>query len=82
MSLDGRHLLLGEARWTESRVTREVYAEASADLLRRGVPPLRDADRCKVVHAVFLPELPPGLKTGKGQAPLVVTAADVLAVLH
>jgi AAA+ ATPase superfamily predicted ATPase len=82
LSADRKRLLLGEARWTESRVQRSHFEGACADLKRRGVPPLGDVGRCKVVHAVFLPEPPQGGKPRRARTPHLVTARDVLAVLR
>lgn len=82
ISADERHLLLGEAKWPANKVSASLCRELGAGLLRRGVPPIPDAGRYKVVHALFLPEAPRGLGWRNGASPLVITAKHVLAALR
>jgi len=81
LSVDRKSLLLGEARWPAIRVQRRHYDMACSDLLRRGIPPLEGIDQCRIVRAVFLPEAPPGGLEIDGEAPLLVTAKEVIRVL-
>ena len=46
-----------------------------------GIPPLEGIDQCRIVRAVFLPEAPPGGLEIEGEAPLLVTAKEVIRVL-
>jgi hypothetical protein len=77
-SLDGKRLLLAEAKWSgrplsERSLEREIHA-----LAQRPLPALPSAYRDRTfLRVLFVPELARGVsKPGKG--PIVVTASDIL----
>lgn len=71
----GRVLLLGEAKWSAKTTTAAAVRSAYASLAARGVPAGLRGD---VVHALFLPTLPPRSIKGLPRELRLVDAAAVL----
>lgn len=80
-SLDGRALLVGEAKWTERDPGAPAIAEAVRRLLAKGVPPVPHRPDATIHHAVFVPRRPRGVRS-LGKNVHVVDAADLLAALR
>jgi hypothetical protein len=77
-SIDGRELLLGEAKWRDGECGAEDVDAVAEDLLRKGVPPGLTAAR--ITRVVFLPAVATAIKRRKGRARLV-DADDVVRAL-
>jgi AAA+ ATPase superfamily predicted ATPase len=77
-SLDGKHLLLGEAKWHGAPVTRAWLDRACAELAARPGPDLgaRYAGH-RIVRALFVPALARGVRAPRGE-PLVITLERML----
>jgi uncharacterized protein len=65
MSLDGKHLLLGEAKWRHVQVGAGVLGRTWEELRSKGVPEGLAKPGTIVHHALFFP-LPPRQKIGEG----------------
>ncbi len=76
-SLDGRCLLLGEAKWHPTPVRLELVEKAASDLLRKGVPPWARHQAQPIVRVVCFPEIE---RKGR-QAVRGVTLVDARQVL-
>jgi AAA+ ATPase superfamily predicted ATPase len=78
-SVDGKRLLLGEARWSGRAVGRDALNHAVAEVAARPGPALgpRYAGR-EVVRAVFVPEVRDALVSHATGAPIVVAGRDLL----
>jgi hypothetical protein len=79
-SLDGKRLLLGEAKWPSEPVDSSVLAGIAAELMRKGNIPDALAGKRQVVWAVFVPELGRGARPPAGIH--VVDAKSVLSCLR
>jgi AAA+ ATPase superfamily predicted ATPase len=81
-SLDGRSLLVGEAKWTERHPTASALTEAARRLIAKGVPPVPRRPEARIIrYAIFVPRRPrPSRPLGRDVH--VVDAADLLAVLR
>jgi hypothetical protein len=80
-SLDGRSLLLGEAKWSPRPVSGRAFERAAAELEARPAPPDATTDSEIVVRALFVPELDRRAAAIASRRPgvLVITAGDLLA---
>jgi AAA+ ATPase superfamily predicted ATPase len=58
-SIDGKSLLLGEAKWCTKANCASVVKRARGDLLKKGVPSPEKHSEVRLVHAVFVPESAP-----------------------
>lgn len=80
-SLDGKHVLLGEVRWSERAVSERALNQAFQDLERRGTELLPASVGRRPAHAVFVPVVSAAHK--RASRPFaVVDAEDVLAALR
>jgi DNA-binding transcriptional ArsR family regulator len=77
-SLDGRHLLLGEVKWSGGKVSAARLSRHAAALRAKGMPSIPGCESCQPVHCLFVPDAEPGASLGMP----VVRAADVLATLR
>jgi hypothetical protein len=82
LSLDKRTALLGEVKWHEGPAPETTLRAAYRDLVRRGIPELPEIRQAsRVVHAIFVPQVPGRAKRRK--APYVlVDAEDVIGALR
>jgi AAA+ ATPase superfamily predicted ATPase len=75
-SLDGKSLLLGEAKWSETG-GEDPTAGAMRDLEAKGVPPLDLPRGVRIARVVFVPRRP--RRTARRTAPFaILDAGDVL----
>jgi hypothetical protein len=79
-SLDGKRLLLGEAKWLSEPADSSVLAGIAAELTRKGNIPAALAGTREVAWAVFVPELGRGARPPAGIH--AVDAKGVLACLR
>jgi len=75
-SLDGRRLLLGEAKWLDRPADRAALEAMATGLVAKGRPAPEEIGASEVVHAIFVPRVR-GRIDRAGPA-WVVTAEDVL----
>ena len=76
-SLDGRRLLLGEAKWSARRLARPALAREARGVAAKPAPLLPpEYLRKEQVRALFVPELPPGAGH-RVDGVLVVTCSDL-----
>jgi len=77
-SLDGKRLLLGEAKWSGKRMASSELERLARELGARPAPVLPERySEAEVVRALFVPEVR-GKVTGRVQGATVVTASDLL----
>jgi len=74
-SLDGRRLLLGEARWRSGAMTEAEVARRFHELMRKGVPPVPGSESLKPVYALFAPEI---ASQGAGQEDRCLVDAEAV----
>ena len=74
-SIDGRRLLLGEARWLEKPADRAALEALAARLVAKGRPGMDEIHAEEVVHVLFVPEVRG--RIGDLGSVLVLTARDV-----
>jgi len=79
-SLDGKRLLLGEAKWLSAPASSSTLAGIAAELTRKGNIPAALAGKREVVWAIFVPELGRGARPPAGVH--VVDAGSVLSCLR
>lgn len=79
-SLDGKRLLLGEAKWLAEPADSATLGGIGAELMRKGTLPATLAGDREIVWAVFVPELRRGFRPPAGIQ--VVDAASVLSCLR
>jgi AAA+ ATPase superfamily predicted ATPase len=79
-SLDGRRLLLGEAKWLAEPADSVMLGGIGAELMRKGTLPATLAGNRQIVWAVFVPELRRGSEPPAGVQ--VVDAAAVISCLR
>jgi len=79
-SLDGKRLLLGEAKWLSEPADSSALARIAADLTRKGNLPVALVGKREVFWAVFVPELRRGARPPAGVH--AVDAGSVLACLR
>lgn len=72
-SVDGRRLLVGEAKWTDDAAPRRGAS-------RPGVPPLAAVGDCEIHRALFLPQAAAPRDAASGAH--LVEARTVMAVLR
>ena len=78
LSLDGKHLLLGEAKWRRKQAGSQLFDQASKELTAKGVPQGLLKPGTTVHHVLFFP-LPSQDKMGAGTQ--VMGAHDVIGAL-
>ncbi len=79
-SIDGKSLLLGEAKWCMSNKCASVVKRARGELLKKGVPSPEKHSEVRLVHAVFVPESAP--EAVKQKDLVVLEARTVLDALR
>lgn len=80
-SLDGRTLLVGEAKWTDRDPTATALADAARRLIAKGIPPVPRRSDARVRYAIFVPRRPRPTRSQIRDVH-VVDATDLLAVLR
>jgi DNA-binding transcriptional ArsR family regulator len=55
-SLDGRHLLLGEVKWSAGTTPDARLRRHAANLRAKGLPSVPGCSSCKPVHCLFVPD--------------------------
>ena len=78
-SLDGRRLLVGEVKWSETPATTADLQSTYRRLIAKGLPGDLTADRREIRYAVFVPEQATPAPSATEYA--VVTARDVMDAL-
>lgn len=78
LSLDGKHLLLGEAKWRRQQAGLQLLDKVSDELTSKGVPQGLVKPGTTVHHVLFFP-VPSRIKVGTGTH--VLGASDVLGAL-
>jgi AAA+ ATPase superfamily predicted ATPase len=61
-SLDGRHLLIGEAKWSEKKSSVQWVQKAIQELKNKGIPPIKRHPHAQIHYVLFIPEKPKQLK--------------------
>ena len=79
-SLDGKHLLLGEAKWTEKPATETFLRRTSETLIRKGTPNVKTADACNIIRCIFVNAAPPSVRELNGTH--IITAHQVVNSLR
>jgi hypothetical protein len=79
-SLDGKRLLLGEAKWLFEPADSSVLAGIAAELKGKGNLPFELAGKRETVWSVFVPELKRGCRPPAGIQ--VLEAASILSCLR
>ncbi len=78
-SIDGRRLLLGEAKWSRRPMSSRAVERAVAQVLTKGAPQLSNRFKDhEPVRALFVPEVENGVGTEVNGC-LIVTGAELLA---
>jgi hypothetical protein len=79
-SLDGKRLLLGEAKWTDATVSEKALARAVEELKAKGIPGGMRGKEREIIHALFIPRGPSRHRSQR-DAP-IVDARDVTSCLR
>jgi hypothetical protein len=79
-SLDGRHFLIGEAKWTEKKPSVQWIYKTVQTLKAKGIPPVERHSHAQIHYVLFVPERPPQLKLPSDVR--VVEANELIAVLR
>ena len=61
-SYDGKSLLIGEAKWTQKTPTKSWIEKCIEELQAKGIPPVKRSPNVKIEYALFLPEIPEGIR--------------------
>lgn len=67
-SFDGKHFLIGEAKWTEKNPSAQWIYQAIEELKNKGTPPVKRHANAQFHYVLFVPEkpkiltLPPGVR--------------------
>jgi hypothetical protein len=77
-SIDGRRLLLGEAKWSEREMSSAALARWARELISKRPPALGALARYELTRALFVPRLAAGARRPEGV--IVLTAKDLLAL--
>ena len=76
-SPDGRHFLIGEAKWTEKKPSAQWIYKTIQELKNKGIPPVKRHSNAQFHYILFVPEkpkqliLPPDVR--------VIEAKDIIA---
>jgi len=79
-SLDERHFLIGEAKWTEKKPSVQWIYKTINELKSKGIPPVKRHPNAQLHYVLFIPEkpkellLPPDVR--------VIGAKEVIAALR
>lgn len=57
-STDGRHFLIGEAKWTEKKPSVRWVQKTLQELQGKGIPPVKRHPHAEVCYVLFIPEKP------------------------
>ncbi|MBD3322719.1 MAG: hypothetical protein GF350_16575 [Chitinivibrionales bacterium] len=76
VSIECTHVLLGEVKWHEKAVTLKDLKAFKDKLLAKGLPPLKNIEKMKVIYALFVPEKPAA--TGKDTDIALFDIHDIL----
>jgi AAA+ ATPase superfamily predicted ATPase len=79
-SIDGKRLLIGEAKWNDTATEERQIGGYFGELLRKGLPPLPKIDELEVIYALFVPEL--GSRSTGDPLRFLVDAETVLSALR
>lgn len=79
-SLDGRHFLIGEVKWTEKRPSAQWVLKTIQELKNKGIPPVKRHPHAQVHYVLCIPEKPPRLILPPDVR--VVEAKDVIQALR
>ena len=77
-SINGKHLLLGEVKWSRKSFNTDEINRMGRQILAKGIPPLpKPYNRRQIVHAIFIPETKQKVsKTMEGV--FVITGDDLI----
>jgi len=78
-SPDGKHFLIGEAKWTEKKPTVHWIQNTIQELKNKGIPPVKRHPHAQIHYVLFIPEKPKQLKLPTDVR--VVEAKDIIAAL-
>ncbi len=78
-SLDGSHILIGEAKWTEKSPSAQWIYQAIQELKSKGIPPVKRRQDTQFHYVLFVPEKPKQLKMASDVT--IVDAKQVLKAL-
>jgi uncharacterized protein len=79
-SLDGKQLLLGEAKWTETALAERALHQAAEELKAKGVPTTLKGRGHQIIHALFVPRTAPRRRSRPDVQ--IIEARDVLSCLR
>ena len=79
-SLDGRHFLIGEAKWTEKKPSVHWVNKTIQELKSKGIPPVKRHPNAQLHYVLFIPEKPKGLSLPSDVR--VVDAKEVISALR
>jgi AAA+ ATPase superfamily predicted ATPase len=79
-SLDHRHFLIGEAKWTEKKPSVQWIYKTIQELKSKGIPPVKRHPEAILHYVLFIPEKPKGLMLPPDVR--IVEAKDVISVLY
>lgn len=76
LSIDGKHGLLGEVKWSEKSFRKNELKQAADELRRKGVPPMLEKVK-DLVYCLYVPKAEGGLRECEGM--LILNADSVIA---
>jgi AAA+ ATPase superfamily predicted ATPase len=79
-SLDGKQLLLGEVKWTDTAASEKTLNQAVEELKAKGIPTNMKRKGHEIVHALFVPQTSSGHR--HRQDAHIVNAREVLSCLR
>jgi AAA+ ATPase superfamily predicted ATPase len=79
-SIDDRHFLIGEAKWTEKKPSVQWVYKAIQELKSKGIPPVKRHPKAQLRYVLFIPEKPKGLSLPPDV--YVIEAKEVIAALR
>ena len=79
-SPDGRHFLIGEAKWTEKKPSAQWIQKTIQELKNKGIPPVKRHPDAQVHYVLFIPEKPKQLTLPSDVR--LVEAKELIAVLR
>ena len=77
---DGRHLLVGEVKWTEKTPSSQWIYKTIQELKNKGIPPVQRQPNVQLHYVLFVPEKPKQLRLPSDVR--VVDAKEVIKVLQ
>lgn len=75
-SIDGKYLLIGEAKWTSKVPTATWIYKTIEELRNKGRPPVQYHKEAKIIYALFIPEKPKHLNLPEDV--IVLTAQEII----